>query len=195
MADEPDELEELLAPPQTSDTPGLRAALLRRTQRQLTLGRWARRAGKLAAVAAVFVAGVGVGMWRTSAQPSAQETVLVPVPVPRVEVVPVPIPLFVAGQGTSVEQLPAPESPQSAKALELDAEQADGPRAAALYRQAGDTFLTAEQDYANAARCYRLFLVRGGDGALTPEPGDSWLLTSLKNAAFKEKTNASVNGG
>lgn len=192
MADEPDELDELLAPPQTGDAPGLRAAILRRTQRRLALGRWARRAGKLAAVAAVFAAGVGVGMWRTS---DAQETVLVTVPVPRVEVVPVPIPLFVAGQSTSAEPLPAPEASRSAKVLELDAEQADGPRAAALYRQAGDAFLTAEQDYANAARCYRLFLARGGDSALTPEPGDSWLLTSLKNAAFKEKTNASVNGG
>ena len=71
----------------------------------------------------------------------------------------------------------------------------DVPTAAKLYRQAGDAFLTAEQDYANAARCYRLFLARGGDNALSPEPSDSWLLTSLKNAAFKEKVHATLPNG
>jgi hypothetical protein len=71
----------------------------------------------------------------------------------------------------------------------LQAEQADDrAEAAKLYRVAGDTFL-GEQDYANATRCYRLFLTRAGDDGLSPERGDSWLLTSLKNAAFQEKTD------
>jgi hypothetical protein len=190
MSDEHDELDELLAPQQTSDTPGLRTALLRQTQRRLSLGRWARRAGKLAAVAAVFAVGVGVGIWRT---PRERETVLVPTPVPQVEMVFVPV--VVPVLSPSAEPQPAPDATRSAKVLELDAEQADEARAAALYRQAGDAYLSAEQDYANAARCYRLFLVRGGDTVLTPEPSDSWLLASLKNAAFKEKTHAtSVDG-
>ena len=189
MSDEPDELDALLAPPQSSDTPGLRDALLRRTQRKLAFGRWARRAAKFGAVAAVFAVGVGVGAWRTS---GARETVL----VPQVEFVPVPVPVpvFVPAPGGSAEPV-IPDAPRSAAALELDAELADGERAAVLYRQAGDAYLTAEQDYANAARCYRLFLTRGGDSALSPEPGDSWLLTSLKNAAFKEKVNATTTNG
>jgi hypothetical protein len=182
MSDEPDELDDLLAPPPTGDTPGLRDALLRRTQRRLALGRWARRAAKVAAVAAVFAVGVGVGAWRTS---GTRETVL----VPQVELVPVPVPVFV--QGGSTEPI-LPDATRGAKGLELDAELADGTRAAVLYRQAGDAYLTAEQDYANAARCYRLFLARGGDPVLSPEPDDSWLLTSLKNAAFKEKTHATA---
>ena len=189
MANEPDELDDLLAPPPARETPGLREALLRQTQRRLAFGRWARRAGKLAAVAGVFAAGIGVGVWRA---PRERETVLVPAPVLQVEVVPVPVPVLVSGP--SAEQR-APDTARSASALELDAEQADGPRAAVLYRQAGDAYLTYEQDYANAARCYRLFLTRGGDSALSPEPGDSWLLTSLKNAAFKEKTNAPITNG
>jgi hypothetical protein len=78
----------------------------------------------------------------------------------------------------------------------LEAEQADdAPTAAQLYRQAGDAYLSVEQDYARAARCYRLFLARGGATALSPEPGDSWLLTSLKNAAFKEKVHATLPDG
>lgn len=192
MADEPDDLDALLAPQQIGDTPGLREALLQRTQRRLAFGRWAQRGGKLAALAAVFAVGVGVGMWQTRAQPE-RETVLVPTPVPQVEVVLVPVPVPAAS--ASAEQSPAPDPTRSASAFELDAEQADGARAAVLYRQAGDAYLGAEQDYANAARCYRLFLTRGGDNALSPEPGDSWLLTSLKNTAFKEKTRAPTTDG
>ena len=76
------------------------------------------------------------------------------------------------------------------QAAELQAEQMDDPaEAAKLYRAAGDRFLDRE-DYRNATRCYRLFLARAGDNGLSPEKGDSWLLTSLKNAAYKEKTHA-----
>jgi hypothetical protein len=72
----------------------------------------------------------------------------------------------------------------------LRAEQTDDrTEAAKLYRTAGDTFLRNE-DYTNATRCYRLFLIHAGDSGLSPESNDTWLLTSLKNAAFKEKTNA-----
>ncbi len=189
MADEPDDLDDLLGPLQAADTPGLRDAIFRRTRRRLARRRWARRVGKVAAVAAVFAAGIGVGGWRTFGE---RETVLVP--VPRVEVVFVPV--LVPVPAPSPEPPPAPEAARTARATELDAEQADdAARAAVLYREAGDRYLTAEQDYANAARCYRLFLLRSGDTALSPEPSDSWLLTSLKNAAFKEKINATATNG
>jgi hypothetical protein len=187
MADEPDDLDALLAPQPAGDTPGLRSAILRRTQRLLTLNRWARRLGKCAAVAAVFAAGVGIGFWQA---PRERETVLVPTPVPQVEVVAVPVLVPVPS-----EQPYPPDATRSAKVLELDAEQADEARAAVLYRQAGDAYLSAEQDYANAARCYRLFLARAGDTALSPDPGDSWLLTVLKNAKDKEKTHATAVDG
>jgi hypothetical protein len=190
MADEPDDLDELLAPRQAAETPGLRDTIFRRTQRRISLRRWSRRAGKLAGVAAVFAIGVGVGVWRS---PGERETVLVP--VPQVEVVVVPVLVPIPMPGTSVEPPPAPDAALTASRLELDAEQAEAAQAAALYRQAGDRYLTGEQDYTNAARCYRLFLARAGEPALSPEPGDSWLLTSLKNAAFKEKINATPANG
>jgi hypothetical protein len=198
MADEPnepDDLGELLSPRQVAETPGLRDAILRRTQRRLALRKWSRRAGKAVAVAAVFAAGLGVGIWRTSGE---RETVFVPTPVPQVEVVTLPVPVLVpvGAANSSAEPNPAPAAPLTAKALELSAEQADdAPAAAKLYRQAGAAYLNAEQDYANAARCYRLFLARGGDAALSPERDDSWLLTSLKNAAFKEKVYATSTNG
>lgn len=192
---EPDDLNELLSPPPAAETPGLRDAILHRTQRRLSRNWWLRRAGKVAAVAAVFALGIGVGVWRTAGE---RETVFVPTPVPQVEVVTVPVPVLVP-VGTpsgSDDQNPPTAAPLTAKALELNAELADDAMtAASLYRQAGDAYLTAEQDYANATRCYRLFLARGGDTALSPERGDSWLLTSLKNAAFKEKVHATSTNG
>ena len=192
MTDERDDLDDLLTPTPPAETPGLRDALLRRTERRLSLGRWARRAGRLALAAAVFAAGIAVGVWRA---PRERETVLVPTPVPQVEVVTVTVPVLVPMPGASPDQNP-PVTVRTAKGLELDAEQADDmPTAAKLYRQAGDAYLNAEQDYANAARCYRLFLARAGDPALAPERGDTWLLTSLKNAAFKEKVHATPTDG
>jgi hypothetical protein len=193
MTDEPNEpdLSELLAPPPAVETPGLRDAIFRQTQRRLALNRWTQRVVKLAAIVAIFAIGVALGVWST---PRERETVLVATPVPQVEVVtvPVPFPVFVPTDAT------AGQTPQvakrTAKELELDAEQADDVLVAAkLYQQAGDEYLNSEQDYANAARCYRLFIARSGDTALSLDPGDSWLLTSLKNEAFKEKIHATAN--
>jgi hypothetical protein len=185
--DEPDDLKELLAPPLAAESSGLRDAILRRTQKRLTLRKWTRRAVQAGGIAAVFALGAGVGVWGV---PRERETVLVPTPVPA-EVVSVPMPVLIPVPIPVGSTEPNPPTPaRRAKALELDAEQADGAQSAALYRQAGDAYLSAEEDFAGAARCYRLFLARGGDAALAPEPTDSWLLTSLKNAAFKEKINA-----
>ncbi len=184
----PDDLDDLLAPPPPSTDIPLRSVLLRATQRRVGRTKWVRRAGKVAAVAAVFVVGVGVGALRT---PPEREKVVV---TREVETVVVTVPVVVPVVISATEPPSVPPPTLTAARLELDAEQADGAAAATLYRRAGDKYLAAEQDYANAARCYRLFLTRGGDTALSPEPEDSWLLTSLKNAAFKEKIHATTDG-
>jgi len=193
MTDFNDELEELLAPQAARETPELRDAILRQTERRLVTRKWLRRAGKAVAVAAVFAVGVGVGVWRTS-----EREKVVPVPVLQTEVVavPVPVPVAVPVASGSRDQAPPPVVALTAAKLEVEGELAYDPAAAAkFYRQAGDKYLNEEQDYANAARCYRLFLARAGDTALLLEPGDSWLLTSLKNAAYKEKINATSTDG
>jgi hypothetical protein len=188
MADpnEPDDLGELLGPPPAAESPGLREAILRHTERRLAARRWTRSGVKAAAAAAVFAAGLVLG-----ARNAPRERVFAPEPL--IEVVAVPVPVFVPLPGGAVEPSPPQVATRSGHELELAAEQTDDATAAAkLYRKAGDAYLDAEQDYANAARCYRLFLARAGDSALAPEPGDSWLLTSLKNAAFKEKVHATA---
>jgi len=180
MTDSDDDLADVLAPPSGEPSPALRDALLRATERRLARDRLARRVSRTALVAVVFVAG-GLAGWFAKTPvagapgPPAPEVVAVPI------VVPVPVP---ERQSPNLRQ-----TPLSASEAELRAEQADDrAEAARLYRVAGDAFLR-DQDYRNATRCYRLYLARSGDAALSLETDDSWLLTSLKNAAFKEKTN------
>jgi hypothetical protein len=186
MNDNPeDDLADVLAPQQGVPSPELREAVLRLTERQLMRARLWHRATKSALVVMTLLVGGVVG-WIVRPVP---EPVQLPAPVPTPElivvhvVVPVPVPQPPPSHSTGVVALSASEA-------ELRAEQTDDrTEAAKLYRTAGDGFLRNE-DYANATRCYRLFLSRAGDGGLSPESNDSWLLTSLKNAAFKEKTNA-----
>ena len=179
MTDPHDELEDLLRPRPEASTLALRGAILARTERALARLRWTRRAVRSAAVAAAVLAGAGAG-WLL------KPACVVEVAGTR-QAVPVFVPVFVGVEVDASRPPATPELPPSAAAAELQAEQRDDPaEAARLYRAAGDRFLD-RHDYPNATRCYRLFLARAGDGGLYLERGDSWLLTSLKNAALKEK--------
>ena len=189
MTEPPDDLADILSPQPEHLAEQRRDAILRATERQLARDRWLRRASRVAVVAAVFLVG-GLAGWfaRTPVAQApgspARDVVVVPVPVPvwtpGVDSPPNPV-VNTSGSPNPVGSL------MSASEAELRAEQADDASdAAKLYRLAGDTFLRG-QDYANATRCYRLFLVRGGDTVLSLEADDSWLLVSLKNAAYKEK--------
>lgn len=187
MTDPSDDLDELLTPRPTAEPPGLRADLFRRTRRRLVVGRRLRRVRTAAAVVAVFAAGGLAGWFGRPTTGAAPPQVVV-----AVAVVPVLIP---PPEPQPVESSPVPEPVLTAAQTETKAELADDPaEAARLYRLAGDRYLDDRQDYRNAARCYRLFLARAGDTGLSPDAADSWLLTSLKNAAFKEKTHAANPG-
>lgn len=186
MSDSHDDLDEVLAPQPGQPSRVLRETLLRATERQLTRDRWLRRGTRVAAVAGVFFLG-GLAGWLI--RPERQRDIevagdVVAVPV----VVPIIVKPDVPATGSAGTQLAASQA-------ELLAEQTDDrAEAARLYRQAGDAFLR-DQDYANATRCYRLFLARGGDTSLALAADDSWLLVSLKNAAFKEKAHVPKTDG
>lgn len=187
MNDPHDELDDLLAPPPAPAVrPEVQAAVFRQTERVLGRVRLSRRVTRIGLAAAVFLAGGMTGWLAKSKQtqieriPSPAEVVIVPVVVP-------------VAEPESVSKPPAPVSASGAEQL---AEQADDPaEAARLYRVAGDKYLNDLQDYGNATRCYRLFLLGAGAPGLSPEPGDTWLLTSLKNAAFKEKSHVAKTDG
>jgi hypothetical protein len=201
MSEPHDDLDDILAPKPVPESAGLRDALFRQTAHRLARRVVVRRVAKitaaLTAVAAVFVVGAAAG-WVTKIPDPGRPDPLGPLspnvaPVVVTVVVPVPVPVPLPDPSARIAVTP---DPPTAAAAELRAEQADDPQEAArLYRLAGDRYLNDLDDYANAARCYRLYLARAGDAGLTPEPGDTWLLTSLKNAAFKEKRNASKSDG
>ena len=188
MSEAHDELDELLAP-KPDDVPiAYRDALFAQTNRRVARNRRVRLIPKAIAVLAIFVVGALAGRGTRGERAKAVPEYVYksdPVVVTVVGVVPVP-------------QFPEPSAPiattpdpATATDAELRAELADDPaEAARFYRTAGDKYLNDGNDYPNAARCYRLFLSRAGSAGLNPEPGDTWLLTSLKNAAFKEKINA-----
>jgi hypothetical protein len=160
-----DDLDELLGPKPARDDAAAREAVLRRTARVIRLRPWVRRA-KLLTAAVVLVAAGGVVGWLAK-----------PTPGPVTEYVAVPVGVALP----PADPTPPPAEYVTAEQIELEAEQAaDRATAAALYRQAGDRYLADRNDSPQAARCYRLFLLRAGPDALTVSADDSWLLIALK---------------
>ncbi len=145
------------------------------------------RRGKLVAAAVVLLAAGGVAGWSVKPTPDpappVREFVAVPVPV----VLPPPEP-------PAAPPTPPAGSYLTAEQLELQAEQADRSAAAELYRRAGDLYLTDRNDSAQAARCYRLYLLRATPNDLAVTPDDSWLLIALKLDQRKEKTRVPDQG-
>jgi hypothetical protein len=161
-----DDLDELLWPKPTGDDAATREAVLRRTARVIRFRPWVRRA-RLLTAAAVLVAGGAAAGWLAKPTPGpVTEYVVVSVGVVLPPADPTP---------------PPPAEYVTAEQIELQAEQAaDRTTAAALYRQAGDRYLADRNDSPQAARCYRLFLLRAGPDALAVTADDSWLLIALK---------------
>ncbi len=163
-----DELEKWLAPRHPSGSEPTAAelfALTRPILRRRVLLRWLSR-GLL--VLTLLTVGYAAGFLTAPVK-----TVVVEVPIPAVaipEVPPVAVPAPVP---------PAPEP--SAAQLELQAELSDVPAdTAALYRRAGDKYLTVERDYPRATRCYRQHLQALDQKSPPLDANDTWLLASLK---------------
>jgi hypothetical protein len=186
MNDPNDDLSEILAPKPGQSSSELREKLLRKTEAHLVRQRWVRIVVRGGLIAAVFLVGALSG-WLARPMPHSGTGDL---PQPEVVFVPivVPVPTHEEGLSSGMKEI---TQQLSGSQTELQAELEDDPKTSAkLYKLAGDTFLR-EEDYPNATRCYRLYLVRAGDSALSISPDDSWLLTSLKNAAFQEKSHVS----
>jgi hypothetical protein len=160
--------------------------VLLQTRFYLVRRKWVRRGVQAGAAAAVFLFGGSAGwLLRSTDQPGPWPPVTA-----QLVVVPVAISVPVLTPSDSPDPVQAVGTLSSNEA-ELEAEQQDDPASAAkYYKAAGDAFLR-DQDYPNATRCYRLYLTRAGATALSITPDDSWLLVSLKNAAFQEKSHVS----
>jgi hypothetical protein len=174
FAREPDPLDDLLAAPPAAGTEALREELLGRTTRLLRRRRRLRRLAWAAALAACCGAGLLTVWWAARPAP------------------PVPPPTGLREERATA--VPAPEVPATAVAVEERAADDDDLKAqAALYRRAGDLYLSEENDPAAALRCYGNALDAGGGADLSVAPSDNWLLMTIKSARQKEKRHA--NGG
>jgi hypothetical protein len=172
FARDPDPLKDLLAPPPADGAEGLRERLLGRTTRLLRRRRRLRRLTWAAALAAGCGAALLSVWWAARPAP--------PGPNPSM----------------AREERPAPPVlPETAVTVEERAADDDDWKAqAALYRRAGELYLSAENDPAAAVRCYGNALDAGGEEALPVSPADDWLLMAIKNARQKEKRHANSGG-
>lgn len=183
MNEDHDDLSALLAPVPAPTAGDQQQALRPRLELAIrSRARW-RACSRAGLAVVIFLMGVGLGWFlRTPADvPTLQEQV-------RMETVFVPIPVPLE---SPVDESPAEAVAKTPGELELQAELSSQPeQAARLYRLAGDGYLE-RLDYVQANRCYRLSLHFAGPAGLELHPQDSWLLTSLKNSLYLEKTHAS----
>ena len=157
-----DPIDDLLNPVTPLPDDRLRRDLLERTAGALRSRRRRRLLGRVAVLAAVFVAGLLSVVAVTPVQdPSPPEPALV-----------------------SLEPASPPE-PTTPVALEWRAlEQPED--AARFYRAAGDGYLQGG-DPTNATRCYANALDEGGASALEVNTTDTWLFMAIKQARLKER--------
>ncbi len=92
------------------------------------------------------------------------------------------------------DEADANETNLPARVLERLAELAADDEYRAMYRRAGDRYLTETSDIAAAVRCYGLALKGAPSEALVHADGDNWLIGSLKQARLEEFQHAN-NGG
>lgn len=179
MNDAPDDLHELLAPrhAQAQDAT-LLATIQRRTARVFIRRKWVRRGESVTVCLALLAIGA-IGGW--IAKPS---------PIPGCEFVAVPVPIVLPPT-----EPPAPQPTEAditAEQYELKAEQATAVEAARLYKLAGERF-EKQYDFAQATRCYRLYLLAAPNERVV-STDDSWLLISMKSSQHKETDHDAKQG-
>ena len=165
-----DELDFALTPRPQDRDPVREAELLKLTQRQLPRpNRWPL----LLSLVLVFGAGVGLGWF---SKPAVIEVRTLP-GEPIIE----------------YRDPPPPQPPEPTEyvvfdpyQVELQAELAERPQAAELYRQLGDYYLDRD-DIRSASRCYRLHLQQITPDQLAISDRDSWLLNPLKSIRRREQ--------
>jgi hypothetical protein len=165
--------------PNVSDD--LRRAVLQRTTARVRVRPRRLRLAGMCAVALAYVAGLGTAaLWpRTPAQAPTQVATAV-------------------SQEPAAASVSTPDiasnviSPTRLDPQELLARVPDAPREEQirLLRQAGDLYLSQWNDVERALYCYRQVLeLASSSGGVTVDPGDTWLLASLKLARIQETTH------
>jgi hypothetical protein len=188
---EPDPLEGLLRPPSPADNEALRQAVYTRTR--LLLHR-RRRLRQLAYAAALLLSfGIGAGTMRITnpgerghvSAPSTQE--------PSAQAPRDPASRELESSPPALGTLTQPRSPDSALKEEWHAFDSEDQRGE-LYRQAGDRYMTEQNDPQSALRCYANALDNATEQDLAISTNDNWLLMVIKDARQKENNHAKQGG-
>jgi hypothetical protein len=179
-----DDLDDLLAPRDSTATPELRDRLRQMTSEQVRLTAQTRRQSyrkwlfAAAAMGACFVAGGATG-W--SIRPSTPPVIVVQrdpgeqKPDNR--------------SSDSREPVPQPQTTQSPHDLEIAAELADGAESARLYLAAGRRYGSDLNDWQAALRCYRNALDLQTATPVVDPKNDDWLLVKLKTDRRENHAN------
>jgi hypothetical protein len=174
---DPDPLDGMLRPQSPPDNEALQQAVYARTQRVLYRRRRVRHFAYAAALLVSFAAGL-LAM-RVATPPTSA-------PAPQVAVIP-------PKESPPPDKLASPAEEKSALAQEWQAFDSLKERAA-LYRQAGDRYMTEENDPQSALRCFSNALDNGTEQDLAISSDDNWLLMAIKDARQKEKNHAKQDG-
>jgi hypothetical protein len=171
---EPDPLDGMLRPPSSPENEMLRLSIYGQTRRVLYRRRRVRQFAYAAALLVSFAAGAGVMRLAMSGErgrvssPSEQEL----------------------GALTQPRSPVPDDTPLKREWIAFDSTEHRGE----LYRQAGDRYMTDENDLQSALRCYSNALDNGTEQDLTISNDDNWLLMAIKDARQKERTYAKQGG-
>jgi hypothetical protein len=172
---DPDPLDGMLRPPSSLDNEMLRQSIYARTRRMLHRRRRVRQFAYAAALLVSFAAGA-VAMRMTIS--GERGRVSAPSAAPRET--------QALGALTRPRSPLPDDTPLEREWLAFDSTAHRGE----LYRQAGDRYLTDENDLQSALRCYGNALDNGTEQDLTISADDNWLLMAIKDARQKEKKHA-----
>jgi hypothetical protein len=163
---------------------GLQEALRKRTTGLVRRRRWLRRGGFATALAACYVAGLLTMNWLPSLRsldPNSRSEHASEAAT--------------SGLGSGAGSGPEKMASDNASPLALEWQALESPsRSPALFRAAGDRYLTETGDVGSAVRCYRKLLEEEGGAEPTISSDDSWLLMALKEAKQREKRYAKNDG-
>jgi hypothetical protein len=174
---EPDPLEGMLRAPSPTDNDALRQEVYTRTRLLLHRRRRWRQFAYAAALLISFAVGAGVMQMILPARSDRKETTQ---PV-------------ASKTEPQIRDAPPPWSDDSALTREWLAFDSENQRGE-LYRQAGDRYITEENDPQSALRCYTNALDNGTEQDLAISSTDSWLLMAIKDARQKENNHAKQGG-
>lgn len=172
MSDPRDPLDDLLAPEPILAPTDLRERLRAQTAQHIRRRRRTRRLTRTAAGVGLLVVALGL-LWVWFAVRSAW---VVPPQTRRQEPPPAP---------------PAPRTPTvplpPALALEWQAFDSTPEQRPVRYLEAGNEYVTRDDDYEAALRCYRKAFDAGGAAALEINSDDNWLVMAIKLDRRKER--------